>query len=196
MHIPKHFNITDQDEIFSFIKKNAFGQLVSLVNGKLVATHLPILLSNDNKTLSAHVARINPQHIQLDGQQALVIFSGPHDYISPTWYESENGVPTWNYQTVHIYGRCSTFDDAKKLQDQVETLSDQYETNNPIPWNKTYKKTMLNAIIGIEIEIEEIECQFKLSQNKSARDQENVISELQQIGALELAEAMQRVKKR
>jgi transcriptional regulator len=132
MHIPKHFRIDDQNEALSFIEKNAFGQLVTIVDNKPFATHIPFLLSEDKQHLIAHIAKTNPQHINIEKQEVLVIFTGPHDYISPTWYES-NSVPTWNYQAVHVYGKCSVFSDPVKLENAVNSLTHHYEKNRDKP---------------------------------------------------------------
>ena len=95
MYVPEHFEVTDADEIFAFVAANAFGQLISKVDGRFFSTHIPFLLSADRTKLLGHMARPNPQHLELDNQQVLVTFQGPHDYISPAWYASP-GVPTWN----------------------------------------------------------------------------------------------------
>ena len=104
MYIPKHFNVSDKEEILAFIKGNSFGQLISLVEGKLFSSHIPFLFRGENQSLLCHVAKNNPQWENIEGQEVLITFQGPHDYVSPSWYSSP-GVPTWNYQSVHIYGK-------------------------------------------------------------------------------------------
>ena len=121
MYVPKHFEVTDEDEIFAFIEANAFGQLVSVLGDRPFATYMPFLVSADRKTLLGHVAKQNPQHSEIDGQEVLITLQGPHDYISPSWYSSP-GVPTWNYQAAHIYGKCSVFDEPGRLRKVVERL--------------------------------------------------------------------------
>ena len=191
MYIPKHFEVTDQDVIFAFINENAFGQLVSNVDGRLFSTHMPFLLSDDKTRLTGHVARLNPQHAELDGQEVLVTLQGPHDYISPSWYASA-GVPTWNYQAVHIYGRGRVFDDTEALRTVVEALTEKYEAAFEQGWQPEYKAAMLSAIVGIEVAITDIHCKFKLSQNRPAQDQRQVITQLKAQGADALAAAMER----
>ncbi len=93
MYIPKHFEITDKDEIFSFVEANAFGQLISNVSGRFFSTHLPFLLSEDRSKIVGHMALQNPQHAEIDGQEVLITLEGAHDYISPSWYRGP-GVPT------------------------------------------------------------------------------------------------------
>ncbi len=191
MYIPKHFEITDETEIFAFIEENAFGQLISQVDSRLFSTHVPFLLSDDKTKLIGHLARQNPQHSGLEGQEVLVTLGGPHDYISPAWYATP-GVPTWNYQAVHIYGGCKVFRDAEQLKDLVDALTNKYESAFEKPWLPEYNSSMLNAIVGVEISINEIQCKYKLSQNRSSLDKTQVIKQLESIGSLELSEAMAR----
>jgi transcriptional regulator len=154
MYLPDHFNISDQDEIFSFLQANAFGQLISLQDKRITSSHLPFLIAAERKHLQCHLARQNPQWRQLEGQQVLITFQGPHDYVSPSWYQTA-GVPTWNYQAV-------------------------------------YRDAMLKAIIGVEIEIAEIQCKYKLSQNRSETDRRQVIDQLDKMGAESIARAMRK----
>ena len=191
MYIPKHFEVTDRDVLCAFINENAFGQLVSTVGGKLFSTHMPFLLSDDKTRLTGHVARLNPQHAELDGQEVLVTLQGPHDYISPSWYASA-GVPTWNYQAVHIYGRGRVFDDTDALRSVVAALTEKYEAAYERPWQPDYKAAMLSAIVGVEVTISEIQGKFKLSQNRPAQDQRQVVTQLKAQGADALAAAMER----
>jgi transcriptional regulator len=191
MYIPKHFSVTDPDEIFAFVQANAFGQLISTVNGSLYASHLPFLVTPDRSALICHLAKQNPQHLAIDGQQALVTLQGAHDYISPTWYASP-GVPTWNYQAVHCYGQCRVFHDADRLKEVVETLAAKYEAAFATPWQPEYGANMLTAIVGVEIRITDIQCKYKLSQNRSAQDRVQVVEKLKSQGSTRLAEAMER----
>lgn len=191
MYIPKHFEITDEEEIFAFLEANAFGQLVSNVDGKLFSTHLPFLLSEDKSKILGHLALQNQQHAEIDGQEVLITIEGAHDYISPSWYSSP-GVPTWNYQAVHIYGQCTVFRNSEELQKIVNALTAKYESVFETPWQPDYKSTMLGAIIGIEINISEIQCKYKLSQNRSPEDRVKVIEQLKALGSNKLAEAMVR----
>ncbi len=193
MYIPKYFEITDKNEQFAFIAANGFGQLISTSNDRPCSTHLPFLLSEDKTKLLAHLAIQNSQIDSINGQQVLVTLQGAHDYISPSWYEGA-GVPTWNYQAAHIYGVCQTFTDAEKLEYVVNKLTAKYEANMPSPWQPDYNPKMLNAIIGIEISISEIQCKYKLSQNKSEQDQQQVIDQLNENGSKAVAKAMQREK--
>ena len=191
MYIPRHFEVTDNDEIFAFIDANAFGQIISSVQGKLFSSHIPFLLSSNKQKLVGHLAKQNPQHADIDQQDVLVTLLGPHAYISPSWYKSP-GVPTWNYQAVHIYGACKVFDAHEKLKTLVESLTDKYESSFQVPWQPDYKASMLGAIVGIEVTIDEIQCKYKLSQNRSAEDREQVILQLENTGSIDLAGAVRR----
>lgn len=103
MYVPRHFKHDVDASVFKFIEDNGFAQLISSVNDLPEVTFVPVLLSDDKTKLICHVANQNPQAKIADGQTVLVSFSGPHGYISPSWYESA-GVPTWNYQAVNVYG--------------------------------------------------------------------------------------------
>tara|TARA_R110002072_G_scaffold34359_1_gene102871 strand:+ start:1139 stop:1723 length:585 start_codon:yes stop_codon:yes gene_type:complete len=191
MYIPKHFEIVDEEEAFVFIEANAFGQLISTVSGRLFSSHIPFLLSHDNTRIIGHLAKQNPQHAELDGQEVLITLQGPHDYISPAWY-ADSGVPTWNYQAVHIYGKCQVFEDADRLKEVVDALTHKYEASFQAPWQPDYKASMLSAIIGVEISINEIQCKYKLSQNRTSQDRRQVMEQLLVLGSKKLVAAMER----
>lgn len=191
MYIPRHFAVTDRDEIFAFVEANAFGQLISLVEGRFFASHLPFLVTQDRSRMVCHLATQNPQHLELDGREALIVLQGPHDYISPSWYGGP-GVPTWNYQAVHIYGQCRLFHDADRLKDVVETLASKYEAVLDPPWQPQYGAAMLTAVVGVDITITDVQCKYKLSQNRPVQDRVQVVEKLRSLGSKSLAEAMAR----
>jgi transcriptional regulator len=189
MYIPNHFHITDKAEIHAFIEANAFGQLISTIEGRLFSTHIPVLLAEDGNRLLGHLAKANPQWQSIDDQEVLITLQGPHDYISPSWYCSP-GVPTWNYQAVHIYGSCQVFEDDTKLKQVVGKLTEKFESTFDEPWQPDYKTSMLRGIVGIEVEISEIQCKYKLNQNRSGEDQAAVIEALGIRGSDQVAKAM------
>jgi len=191
MFIPNTFKQTDTAEIISFIQRNAFGQIISSNNGKLLSSHIPFLLSDDKNKLMGHLTKVNPQVQDIENQEVLITLQGAHDYISPSWYEGA-GVPTWNYQAVHIYGECEIFDDRKKLKTLVDSLTAKYESQFKEPWQPNYKAAMLGAIIGFEVTITDIQAQYKLSQNKSEKDRKCIIEALEKLGSNDLAAAMKR----
>lgn len=191
MYIPKHFEVNDKEEIFAFAKANAFGQLISNVDGRFFSTHIPFLFSEDRTKVFGHLAKQNPQCSELDGQEVLITLEGPHGYVSPSWY-SARGVPTWNYQALHIYGHAKIFTDSDQLKDMVDLLTEKYESAFEQPWQPEYKASMLVAIVGLEITIGEIQCQYKLSQNRSSQDRGQVIEQLKSLASNSLAQAMER----
>ncbi len=190
MYIPAHFEVNDSEKVIAFMESHSFGQLISLVDGKLFSSQIPFFHEKKKALLSGHIARQNPQWEDLEGQEVLVTFQGPHDYVSPSWYDSP-GVPTWNYQAVHVYGRAGVVTEKQRLGDIVDQLTKIHESSFEIPWSPEYRETMLNAIVGIEIDITEIQCQFKLSQNRPERDRKRVIEELRSRGSVQLSRAMQ-----
>ncbi|MDJ0779002.1 MAG: FMN-binding negative transcriptional regulator [Gammaproteobacteria bacterium] len=192
MFNPKHFRITDQEEILAFLQRYNFGELISLVDGQLTATHLPFMADDEGRALYCHLARANPQWRSLQEQRVLITLRGPHDYISPTWYRNP-GVPTWNYQVLHVYGHCRVFDDPAEVSQLVDRLAAIHEAGSQRPWQPDYPDSMLKAIVGVEIEIDELQCKYKLSQNRPAADHLPVVEQLERRGAGELAAAMRRL---
>ncbi len=190
MYIPRSFVISDQATVDQFITDNAFGQLISRHAGQLFSTHLPFLYDAERSVLTGHMARQNPQHQDLEDQQVMVTLAGAHGYISPTWY-AVNSVPTWNYQAVNIYGQCQLFSEPDRLMQVVNALAHQYEQHQAQPWVPEYRAEMLKAIVGFELKISEIQCKFKLNQNRSAADMQGVIDNLDPVKEAGLLAAMQ-----
>lgn len=182
MYIPKHFNVDDESEKLAFIETNNFGQLISQVEGRLFSTHIPFLFNREKTKLLGHLALQNPQHKEIESQEILVTFQGPHDYISPSWF-STPGVPTWNYQAVHVYGHVKELHEAGDKAEIVDALTDKHESGFDEPWKPEYKAAMLNAIIGIEININEIQGKYKLSQNRPEQDQQQITEHLESTGS-------------
>lgn len=187
MYVPAAFAETDLSKLHDFIEQNSFGLLVSQLDGLPFATHLPFLLdrtAGSRGTLDCHIARANPQWRQAGDQTALAVFSGPHVYVSPTWYEAEQVVPTWNYAAVHVYGRMQVIEDENSLLEIVQRMVRLYEQPMPQPWSfdgsTTFVKRMLSQIVGFRIEIEKIEGKFKLNQNHPVERRQKVVRKLQQ----------------
>ena len=189
MYSPKHFEISDQTQAYDFVQKHSFGQLISREAGRLFSSHLPLMLSEDKTKLIGHMAKQNPQLESLEAQEIMISFEGAHGYISPSWYQSQ-GVPTWNYQAVHIYGQCQLITDPNELKKIVDSLTHKYESQFTHPWQPDYNDKLINAIIGFEVQITEIQSKFKLSQNRSVEDQQQVIQQLKEQGNDALAQAM------
>lgn len=203
MYIPNIYKNVDKDAIHSFIKENGFATLVNQVQGRSWATHIPIEITQDqngNDVLYGHIAKANPQgnNFKEEGE-VLVIFQGPHSYISSSWYNYEE-VPTWNYIAVHLYGKIKIIE-GDELFHSINSLVDKYEANskNPISLEQMSEKTLkkMKGIIGFKILITEIQGKRKLSQNKDEENYNNVINQLNQStdkGAQEIAKCMKHLK--
>lgn len=186
MYVPTAFERTDRNELFDFIEAYSFGLLVSTHADLPFATHLPFLLdrhAGPHGAVVGHMARANPQWRDLDGQPVLAIFAGPHAYVSPSWYESENVVPTWNYVAVHATGTLRLLDDPDAVLGIVAKMVQTYEANMPTPWqldaNSEYTRKLAGAIVGFRIEIEKLEGKWKLSQNHSVERRAKVAAALE-----------------
>jgi len=186
MYIPEAFKQPDPSKLFELIEKNSFGLLISQVDGEPFASHLPFLIDRTplpHGALIGHMALANPQWRQAEGQKVLAIFSGPHAYISPTWYESEPAVPTWNYVAVHVYGTLQLIQDTAALGNLLGNFVEQYESALPRPWEfdagTDYAKKMMKAIAGFRIDISRIEGKWKLNQNRPQDQRERVVRTLQ-----------------
>lgn len=197
MYLPPYFAEDDREILYSVIRENNFGVLVTTADGAPVATHLPFLLEGD--TLVAHMARANPQwETFANAGEVLCIFHGPHGYISPSWYVSKKTVPTWNYVAVHVYGTPRIIDDPAAMLAMQERLVAAHEAGSPTPWTMDglpdgYVDGQMRAIINFEIPIARIEGKFKLNQNRKPEDRAGVIAALRvspRAGDQELADMM------
>lgn len=199
MYIPSHFAETDREKLFEFIERHSFGLLISTLEGEPFATHLPLLLdrtAGPNGTLVGHMARANP-HWKTTDRKALVILSGPHAYVSPSWYEAENVVPTWNYTAVHVYGTFELVEDHAATVQIVRDYVKFYEASLPKPWTiaeqDEFVDKLAGAVVGFRIPIERIEGKWKLNQNHPRERREKVIRALSAQGdenSLAIAELM------
>ena len=200
MYIPEVYKNENQLDIQNFIHQNGFGILVNQTNGKLWATHIPLLLEEKDgkQILVGHVSIENPQAESFKtNDEVLVVFSGVHSYISSSWYDHEN-VPTWNYLAVHVYGKLKIH----SLEETIEALKrlvDKYEAKSekPVRFEDLSKKTMLQArgIISFEIEITSIEAMKKLSQNRDDKNYQNIISKLEKSNDFQSIEVAKEMKK-
>jgi len=185
MYIPDYFAITETTVAYEAIEKNSFATLFSIHRGEPFATHLPLLLNKEKTYLYGHFARSNPQWKDIESQTVLAVFHGPHCYISPSWYETNQAVPTWNYVVVHVYGEVEFITDEHELMSSLNDMVLKYEATN-----SSYRlqdvdtdllRGMIKGIQGFKIKINEIEGKVKLSQNHSQHRQELVIKQLEQI---------------
>lgn len=185
MYIPSYFKIEDRAIVYDVMKEHSFATLISQHNGIPFATHLPLLLNNENTYLYGHFARPNSQWKDIVNQTVLAIFHGPHCYISPSWYETNKAVPTWNYVTVHVYGEVELLEDEQELMASLQELVLKYEAPDSSyklqDVDNEFLANMYKGVQGFKIKINKIEGKAKLSQNHSRQRQELVINQLEQI---------------
>ncbi|OBZ07766.1 FMN-binding negative transcriptional regulator [Bacillus sp. FJAT-26390] len=184
MYIPSPFQIEDEEIIFDVMIKNSFATVISQHAGAPFATHLPLILDKANRCLYGHFARPNPQWKDIQNQEVLAVFQGPHCYISPSWYESEMAVPTWNYVAVHVYGKVELIDDEHELLDALRQMVLKYEApDSPYQLDQVdpdFIAGMSKGIQGFKISINKVEGKAKLSQNHRPERQALVIQRLEQ----------------
>ncbi len=197
MYTPERFLGTDPETIYSVLSNHAFATVITVEEGVPNANHIPLLIEGEHAQwrLFGHVAKANPlwqSFVACD--ELLVIFHGPHGYVSPSNYEVPL-VPTWNYATVHMYGKASVLDDKQGMRRVVDSLTNKYEGARSEPWIPKYPDHALDKIVCFEINVSRVEAKFKLSQDKSPEDRKAVIADLAgspQCGDKELSELMAR----
>ncbi|MDR4947889.1 FMN-binding negative transcriptional regulator [Neobacillus cucumis] len=183
MYIPKHFKIDDESTIYDFIEKYSFATLFSQHNGEPYATHLPLIFNKSENALYGHFARTNEQWKDAENQQVLAIFHGPHCYISPSWYESMKAVPTWNYVSIHVYGKMEIIENQKVIVNSLDDMVKKYESPTS-PYHlsdvdPSFIEGMSKGIVAFKINITKIEAKAKLSQNHPVERQELIIKQLE-----------------
>lgn len=181
VYIPVSFEEKDKGKLYDFIQQHSFGMLVTQHEGRPFATSIPFHLDREQGCLYGHVARANPQWQDVEGD-VLVIFQGPHAYISPTWYETSQSVPTWNYVAVHAYGKWTPIEDQEELLRTLGDATQDYEVQGS-GWSleaagPAYIEGLSKAIVGFKIQITELEGKWKLSQNHSMERRQRVIEAL------------------
>nr|WP_294948552.1 FMN-binding negative transcriptional regulator [uncultured Mucilaginibacter sp.] len=202
MYTPKHFLLADSQETISFMQKYSFATIITNINGVPVATHLPFIVEqrNDQLVLISHFAKANPQSVAVFNETSLVIFTEPHAYISPSNYEKELNVPTWNYLAVHAYGKATLIDDKAEVAKLLEKMIGFYEANYLKQWAQLpddYKHKMMNGITAFEIVVDDLQGKKKLSQNRSDIERENIINSFSgsaDKNEVEIAEYMMKMK--
>lgn len=200
MFVPGYFKNTNIDEVRDFVRHHAFGILVSHTGEKLWGTHIPLELTPDGKFLHGHISKGNQQWKNFrNDDEVMAIFTGPHTYVSSSWYDHEN-VPTWNYIAVHVYGKVRLIEDDELFQ-SLKHLLDRYEKDSVHPvsmesMSPEYLQKSLLGLVGFEITITNIEAAYKLSQNRDQKNHQNIIKELEKRGDHESHEVAREMKKR
>jgi transcriptional regulator len=208
MYVPPRYRVTDDAEIDAFVRDHGFATIVSHGSDGLMATHVPVELGYDGdgaRILRGHVSRANPQWRQLqESKEAMLVFLGPHTYISPTWYDHPN-VPTWNYQAVHFYGTVQVTGAPEDLTPSLRVLSEHYEPPAQPPprfdldaMPSDLRTADLKGIVGFSMRVTRVDAAFKLSQNRHDADRARIAAALRSRGddaSREVADAMVRVAK-
>jgi transcriptional regulator len=187
MYQPPHFREDRLDVQRGLIRSHPLGLLITSGPGGLMANPIPFLIDADASergTLRCHMARANPQWRELGSvEECLVVFQGPQDYVTPSWYatkrETGKVVPTWNYATVHVWGKPVVIDDQDWLRRQIDSLTQTREDPRPEPWKvddapADFVAAQIKGIIGVEITITRIEGKWKVSQNRPEPDRAGV----------------------
>jgi transcriptional regulator len=199
MYTPAHFAPPSNEALYQAIEQYSFATLVSSSASGMTASHLPLLVERTKAadgtpthcvgapvpaTLLGHMARANPQWREAAGQQVLAIFSGPHAYISPRWYEAEKVVPTWNYVAVHAYGPLQLIEDPLQAEVLLRRTVAHYEASLPQPWTldepPEFVERLTAQIVAFRIPIHRLEGKWKLNQNHPAERRAKVVAALQQ----------------
>ncbi len=172
MYVPTAFARSETNELHVFMERHSFATLIATrEGGSPVASHIPVLLVRDGSQfgcLCGHFARGN-DHWRHSSGEALAIFTGPHAYVSPRWYEAEGVVPTWNYLAVHAYGPLEPISDRSEILELLRKTIDAYEAGATEPW--TLERSgeavdrLLSGIVGFRMPISRLEGKWKLSQN-------------------------------
>ena len=184
MYTPKQFEQKDRAKSIAFMRTYNFAIVVSVKNNVPIATHLPFVIEerNDEIILISHLSKANEQHATFLEQDVLVIFSEPHAYISPTLYEQQQNVPTWNYVSVHAYGKVNLFNTDEKKLEVLHKQMQFFEASYIEQFQKLDKKYvdgLLKGIVAFEITVTNLQAKEKLSQNRSEADRKNVKKHLE-----------------
>jgi len=205
MYKISHFTETDKEKVFEFMQRYSFAIVTGIQNNFPVATHIPLEVKKQNEQIifTGHIMKDSDHYRAFSqNENVLVIFTGPHCYVSASWYVTKNVASTWNYIDVHAKGKIKfTDDEGTKLI--IENITNQYEgTVSAVAFHKMpveYVDRMLKAIIGFQIEVESLDNVFKLSQNRDELSRQQIIENLKKSNdffSKEIAKEMEmRVKK-
>lgn len=206
MYSPLHYREEREDIVHEIIQKFSFATLISVTPEGPIISHLPMIMDASKKVLLSHCARANPhwKHFN-NGQMVTVVFSGPHSYVSPAWYQPHSdNVPTWNYVAVHVQGKVRIVEESNECWNLMNKFVNHYEQMYSTGWslpdkpNETLKNDIQRGITVFEISMDKIESKFKLSQKQDLQDKMSVIENLSKVtgdnGRL-LAEYMKKVIK-
>ena len=184
MYIPNHFKFADNAEMIAFMKQYSFATIITVKDNVPIATQLPFVIddSSDKLVLTSHFAMANEQLKYLEANSSLIIFSEPHAYISPRYYDKKESVPTWNYIAVHAYGNAKIVEDEASKIKILEQMILFYEKEYLQQWKNLsdkFKKGMIRGITVFELVVTELQGQKKLSQNKKQTERNRIIEQFE-----------------
>jgi transcriptional regulator len=183
MYSPKFNRVEDRAVLLEAMQAYSFAILFGADStqpeGKMSATHLPLVVEDEGEhgLIEGHFAHANPHWKSLAGRETLVVFPGPHSYVSPALYAESLSVPTWNYIAIHAYGALQLVEDETGKNKLVEKLIARHDPAYLDRWHAMpdgFRRTMLAGIMGFRIPIARIEGKFKISQNRAAEERSNV----------------------
>ena len=187
MYSPPYNQLENRAELLEFMRANSFAVVVTGTGGTLHASHLPVMVHDHGKdiVIDSHMAKNNAQWKEFFDDEVLVIFAGPHAYVSPRWYEDAERVPTWNYAAVHAYGTPVVIEERSQKHASQRRLVEamdpkwlpQFDALRP-----QYVEQMLAGIVNFQVTVTRLETRWKLSQNRSRREQELIASQLEKSG--------------
>jgi len=189
MYTPSQFQVDDVVAMHAVMRRHPFALLVTPHAGELHLTHLPVHLDaaqGARGVLEAHLARANPHCAALEaGAPSVVVFKGPHGYVSPRWYaDPTKNVPTWNYVAVHAHGRPRATADAATILGYIGRLTAEHEAYIQRPWSireaQPHAERLVSQVLGFSLPIERLEGKVKLSQNRPPVDRLRVLNEFRQ----------------
>jgi transcriptional regulator len=185
MYTPPYNQVEDRSEVLAFMREHSFGVLVTATGGALHASHLPVLVAErpEGLVIELHLARANPQCREFFDDEVLVVFPGPHAYVSPRWYAEPERVPTWNYAAVHAYGAPRVIEErAAKLAQQRRMVAayDPAWLASFDGLRRGYVDAMLDGIVSVEVPVTRLETRWKLSQNRGRDEQQRIVARLEQ----------------
>ena len=187
LYIPKPHLVEDRKLLHDFMDEFPFADLVTS-SPTLRITHIPVFLDRDlgrYGRIYGHISRQNHQGKAFDSRQSgVIVFHGPHSYISPSWFSKTGAGPTWNFAVVHATGKLNPITNKQALHDLLARLVGKFEDHEKSKYDfaqlpETYKYGLIGGLIGFEMEIELLEGKFKLGQQASAADQQDLLRSLQ-----------------
>ncbi|AZB41960.1 FMN-binding negative transcriptional regulator [Bacillus sp. FJAT-42376] len=185
MYVPQPFEMNDEEAMYQLMKENSFATVFTHHHGAPFASQLPLIVDETERVIYGHFARTNPQWKDAENQQVLIIFQGPHCYISPAWYNTKQAVPTWNYTSVHVSGELELIENQENILEVLSMLVRQHEPEDSSyhlqDAGRDYIENLSKGIAAFKIRITKMEGKAKLSQNHPPERQARVIQALERL---------------